>query len=74
MTEANLLEGRLYPKLSQIRDVSVAIATDLAQFVFKEGLASAYPEPEDKEAYIRSFIYSAEYKCFEPDTWELSNN
>lgn len=73
MTEANLAEGRLYPPLSQIRDVSVAIATDLAQFVYREGLASAYPEPADKEAYVRSFVYSAEYECFEPDTWEWSD-
>lgn len=70
VTEQHLAEGRVYPPLSDIQDVSVAIATDLAQYVYKEGLASAYPEPLDKEEFIRSFLYHTEYECFEPEVWE----
>ena len=70
VTDGHLAEGRVYPPLSQIQDVSLAIAVDLAEYVYKEGLASAYPEPMDKEAFIRSFRYNTDYESFEPETWE----
>ncbi|KAL8611336.1 NADP-dependent malic enzyme [Nucella lapillus] len=70
VTDDHLAEGRVYPPLSDIQDVSVAIATDLAQYVYREGLASTYPEPLDKEEFIRSFLYHTEYECFEPEVWD----
>ena len=70
VTDEHLAEGRLYPPLSMIQDVSLAIAVNLAEYVYKEGMASAYPEPDDKEAFIRSFLYDVTYESFEPVTWE----
>ncbi|XP_076467387.1 NADP-dependent malic enzyme-like [Babylonia areolata] len=70
VTDKHLAEGRVYPPLSDIQEVSVAIATDLAQYVYKEGLASTYPEPLDKEEFVRSFLYHTQYECFEPEIWE----
>ncbi|XP_005090628.1 NADP-dependent malic enzyme [Aplysia californica] len=70
VTDENLAEGRLYPPLNQIQEVSLKIATELAEFVYRTGAASAYPEPKDKEAYIRSFLYDTNYEQFVPDTWE----
>lgn len=74
VTDEHLKEGRVYPPLSQVQDVSLKIAVDLAEYVYKNGLASVYPEPEDKEAFIRSFIYDTDYECFEPATWDWTDN
>lgn len=74
VTDEDLAEGRLYPPLNKIQDVSLKIATGLAEYVYKTGMASAYPEPADKEAYIRSFMYDANYECFEPETWDWPDN
>ena len=70
MTDEHLAEGRVYPPLSSIQDVSFNIAVDLAKYCYANGLASAYPEPEDKGEYVRSFMYQPEYEIFEPDTWD----
>nr|KAG5696792.1 hypothetical protein BaRGS_012815 [Batillaria attramentaria] len=70
VTDADLAEGRVYPPLSMIREVSARIATDLANYVYSKGMASFYPEPEDKEEFIRSFVYDTSYESFEPETWE----
>ncbi|KAK7108037.1 NADP-dependent malic enzyme-like [Littorina saxatilis] len=70
VTDEHLAEGRVYPPLSDIQSVSLAIAVDLAEYVYKEGMASAYPEPDDKEAFIRSFLYDTDYESFEPETWD----
>ncbi|CAG5133844.1 unnamed protein product, partial [Candidula unifasciata] len=74
VTDQHLKEGRVYPPLNEIQNVSLTIAVDLAEYVYKNDLASAYPEPEDKEAYIRSFIYDTNYECFEPETWDWPDN
>lgn len=70
VTDAHLAEGRVYPPLSEIRNVSVRIATNLAEYVYANNMASSFPEPEDKEAFIRSFVYDTAYESFEPETWE----
>ncbi|KAG9349633.1 hypothetical protein JZ751_028081, partial [Albula glossodonta] len=51
VTEENLVEGRLYPPLSNIREVSFKIAVKLVDYAYKKGIASWYPEPKDKEAF-----------------------
>ncbi|XP_052087376.1 NADP-dependent malic enzyme-like isoform X2 [Mytilus californianus] len=69
VTQQNLEEGRVYPPLSDIREVSVRIATALAEYAYSTGAASAYPEPEKKEAFIRNYLYHTEYESFIPETW-----
>jgi len=61
VTEEDLALGRMYPPLSKIKEVSLKIATKVAEEAYKEGMASTYPEPEDKEAFIRSKLYNYEY-------------
>lgn len=73
VTDQHLSEGRLYPPLGTIREISLAIAVDLAEEVYKKGQASTYPEPEDKSAFIKSFIYDTEYENFVPETWEWTD-
>jgi len=70
VTDQDLAEGRVYPPLKTIQQVSLKIATDLGDFVYKEDLASVYPEPEDKMQHIWNTLYSTAYECFEPDTWD----
>jgi len=59
--ENNLNQGRIYPKLKEIRELSVQIAVRIAEECYKAGTANLYPEPKDKEMYIRSQIYNVEY-------------
>lgn len=69
--EKHLAEGRLYPPLSNIQAVSSTMAVKVAEYAFKNGMASVYPEPEDKRSLIKSLIYSTDYDDFVLDayTW-----
>ena len=70
VTEEHLAEGRLYPPLADIQKVSLNIAVDLAEWMYRAGTASHYPEPEDKKEFIKSFIYDSDYEDFVPPTWK----
>ncbi|XP_072119458.1 NADP-dependent malic enzyme-like [Mobula birostris] len=70
VTEKHLAEGRMYPPLNTIRDVSFKIATKIVDYAYKNNLAAWYPEPEDKEAFVRSQMYSPNYDSFVFDKYE----
>merc|ERR1712055_1110320 len=61
VTEEDLAVGRLYPPLSNIQEISVQIAKKVAEEAYQENTASTYPEPEDKEAFIRTHLYDYNY-------------
>ena len=61
VTEEDLAVGRMYPPLSEIRNCSVKIAAKVAQDAYAEGTASTYPEPQDKEEFIKMQLYDYEY-------------
>uniref|UniRef100_A0A8C3TK94 Malic enzyme n=1 Tax=Catharus ustulatus TaxID=91951 RepID=A0A8C3TK94_CATUS len=63
VTEQNLAEGRLYPPLASIREVSLKIAVKIVEWAYKQGLASWYPEPADKETFVKQFVYSPEVQA-----------
>uniref|UniRef100_A0A8C8BM59 Malic enzyme n=1 Tax=Otus sunia TaxID=257818 RepID=A0A8C8BM59_9STRI len=67
VTEQNLAEGRLYPPLDSIREVSLKIA--IVDWAYKHGLASWHPEPADKEAFVKQLIYSPDYDSFVIDDY-----
>ncbi|EMP35026.1 NADP-dependent malic enzyme [Chelonia mydas] len=69
VTAEHLAEGRLYPPLSTIREVSFKIAVKIVDYAYKHNLASWYPEPEDKEAFVRALIYSTDYESFAIDNY-----
>uniref|UniRef100_A0A8C7CCP8 Malic enzyme n=1 Tax=Oncorhynchus kisutch TaxID=8019 RepID=A0A8C7CCP8_ONCKI len=69
VTEKDLSEGRLYPPLNTIRDVSLKLAVKIVKFAYEHKLATLYPEPEDKEAFVRSLIYSTDYDEFAVDSY-----
>ncbi|NWI99174.1 MAON protein, partial [Crypturellus undulatus] len=69
VTEQNLAEGRLYPPLDSIREVSFKPAVKVVDWAYKHDLASWYPEPADKEAFVRQHIYSPDYDSFVMDDY-----
>jgi len=60
VTEFDLEQGRIYPPISKIRDVSLAIAVAVARVAHESGLA-AEPLPEDLPGAIRAKMYRPEY-------------
>merc|ERR1719500_517121 len=61
VSDSDYAVGRLYPPLSDIRDCSVKIAKRIAEEAYADKTASTYPEPKDKEAFIRSQLYDYNY-------------
>jgi malate dehydrogenase (oxaloacetate-decarboxylating)(NADP+) len=63
VSEDDLAMGRIFPSLSRIRDVSKAIATEVAEIAYRRGLARA-PRPENLEAAVGAAMYQPEYPSF----------
>ena len=70
VTPDDLAVGRLYPPLDNIREISVKIATKVATEAYQEGTASTYPEPEDKELFIRQQLYDFNYDSAIPPVYQ----
>ncbi|KAK9513340.1 hypothetical protein VZT92_026881 [Zoarces viviparus] len=69
VTEKDLAEGRLYPPLSSIRDVSLILAVKIMEYAYEHNMATLRPEPSDKEAYLHSLTYSTDYDEFSVDSY-----
>lgn len=69
----NLREGRLYPKIPEIPELSIKIAIAIAKKCYADGTAKLFPRPEEQylEPFIRSQMYSVEYENIlgESYTW-----
>ena len=63
VSEADLAQGSLYPPLKDMRSVSAAIATSVAEVVFQRGLAGV-PKPADTAAFIRANMYEPKYATY----------
>ncbi|XP_065339151.1 NADP-dependent malic enzyme-like isoform X2 [Cloeon dipterum] len=61
VTDGDLAKGSLYPPLNSIKDCSLKIAAKIVDYAYAKGLAWTYPEPEDKEAFIRAQCYEPRY-------------
>ncbi|GMS84147.1 hypothetical protein PENTCL1PPCAC_6322 [Pristionchus entomophagus] len=63
VSEKSLSEySRIYPRLKDIREISIKIAVEVAKHCYANGTATLYPEPEDKELFIRHQVYDVEYE------------
>jgi len=60
VTEQDLNHGTMYPRLTEIRKVSLAIAVAVAQKAFRKGLAQMQ-EPENIDNFISEMIYQPGY-------------
>ena len=70
VTKKDLAEGRIYPPLDQIREVSTRIAVKVAEYAYTNKMAAHYPEPADKDMFIRSQLYTTDYESFVPDVYD----
>ncbi|XP_061674659.1 NADP-dependent malic enzyme [Syngnathoides biaculeatus] len=69
VTEKDLSEGRLYPPLSSIREVSLMLAVKIIEYAYEHDIATLRPEPSDKEAYVRSLLFATDYDDFAADAY-----
>nr|XP_006136854.1 NAD-dependent malic enzyme, mitochondrial [Pelodiscus sinensis] len=70
LTNEELAQGRLYPPMSNIKEVSICIAVKVMEFMYANNMAFHYPEPADKSQYILSKVWSYEYESFLPDVYD----
>ncbi|XP_065648453.1 NADP-dependent malic enzyme [Hydra vulgaris] len=70
VTDEDIAEGRLYPPLRKIKEVSFEIALKVADIAYKQGVATMIPEPNDKRKLVRSIIYNPNYMSFIPKTYD----
>lgn len=70
VTQTDLDHGRLYPPLEECQEISVKIATEIAEYCYRHNMAAHYPEPADKEAFIRAQLYSTKYDTFLPEMYD----
>jgi malate dehydrogenase (oxaloacetate-decarboxylating)(NADP+) len=60
VTETDLAEGRIYPPLARIREVSLRIALAVANEAYDQGLAAA-PRPRNIASHIRAQVFMPKY-------------
>ena len=63
VSAGDLEEGRVFPPLARIREVSAAIAAAVAEVAWQRHLATK-PRPEDMPAYIKSLMYEPQYQSY----------
>lgn len=61
VTDADLAQGRVFPELGRIREVSAAIAIAVAECAFTRGLTRQI-RPTDLPAFIRAQMYQTDYE------------
>lgn len=69
VTQEHLDEGRVYPPLSTIREVSTRLAAAIIEHNYEHGLATFYPEPKDKRAFVEGYQYSSSYDNLVPQIY-----
>ena len=60
VTDDDLACGRVYPELKRIREVSAAIAVEVAEVAYRRGL-TRLPRPENLAGHIRAEMYHPNY-------------
>lgn len=63
VSESDLERGLIYPPLTVIREVSLAIAAAVAKVAYRRGLA-IQPKPADLLAHIESQVYQPRYRSY----------
>src|SRR5262249_22677187 len=63
MTSGELEQGQLFPPESNILETEIKVAARVASVVFDHNLACVAP-PKDYEEFIRSHVYTPEYRSY----------
>ncbi|WP_246279374.1 NAD-dependent malic enzyme [Paraburkholderia ultramafica] len=58
--QADLETGLIYPPQARIFETSLAVAREVASFIFDQGLAGV-PRPDDLDAFIEAKVYRPSY-------------
>lgn len=61
VADYDLTQGRVYPSLSRIREVSAKIAAAVATYAYEQGLAQA-ERPADIASFIEDLMYEPSYQ------------
>ncbi len=61
ISDEDLAAGTLYPPLTKIRDISLAIAVGVTERALADGIAELDPVPEDLAAAISAYMYDPTY-------------
>ena len=69
VTQEHLAEGRVYPPLSMIREVSTKMAVGVIDYAYKHDLAQFHPKPKDVLAHVEKKQYSMDYQSFIPSVY-----
>ncbi|XP_068616973.1 NAD-dependent malic enzyme, mitochondrial [Brachionichthys hirsutus] len=70
LSDKDLEDGRLYPPLSHIREVSLQMAVTVVEYLYANGMAFRYPEPVDKNAFVRATVWNTNYDSLLPETYD----
>lgn len=70
VSKQHLSEGRVYPPLNTIRQVSLDLAEDVINFAYDHNLAHRYPRPIDVRSYLEEFTYNTDYNSYVPPVYE----
>ena len=70
VSNQDLENGRIYPPMKSIREVSIKIACDISEWFYRNGKATTYPVPRNLEDYIRKQTYDTNYTSYVPNTWK----
>lgn len=63
VSQSDLDQGRIYPPLTKVREVSLKIAVAVAEVAYERGLATK-PRPHDLTEYIQSMMYEPQYQSY----------
>ena len=59
----DLKQGRVYPRLTRIREVAAAVASAVAEVAYEHDLATK-PRPEDILGAIKAQMYEPQYRSY----------
>lgn len=67
LTTSDTSVGLVYPKLTKIREVTLAVATKVLEYFYAQRLATYRPEPDDKVSFLKSIQYDSSYEPLLPE-------
>lgn len=70
VSETDLAVGRVYPRLADIKEISVHVSIAVIKRCYELNLATVLPMPEDLDTFVRSQLFSSDYESFIPNTYE----
>jgi malate dehydrogenase (oxaloacetate-decarboxylating)(NADP+) len=66
VTQADLERGAIFPPLTMMREVSVHVATAVAEVAYRQGHATV-PRPADLRAHMASCMWQPDYPAYDAD-------